>query len=98
MVEQRRLRASCSSRVRLDVTTTAGGSAPRPGSGIVTLKSEDLEQERLELVVRAIELVDEQHGAGARPDRPQRRLDQELGAVQVDRPAALRARREQLPR
>ena len=78
-----------------------GGSAAatRPSWNRDAEVGEDLEQERLELVVRAIELVDEQHGAGARPDRPQQRpLDQELGAVQVDRPAALRARREQLPR
>ena len=39
---QRRFNASCSSRVRFDVTTTAGGSpaAIIPSSGTVTLKSE----------------------------------------------------------
>ena len=46
-----------------------------------------LEQERLELVVRAVHLVDQQHRPVAGPDRLQQRpLQQELGAEQlVDR-------------
>jgi hypothetical protein len=45
---------------------------------------EDLEQERLELVVGAVELVDQQHGARAGADRTQQRpLEQELGPVQL---------------
>ena len=47
-----------------------GGCVARivPSSGIVTLASrEQLEQERLEVVVGAVDLVDQQHGRAAGP-------------------------------
>ena len=59
--------ASCSSRVRLEVSTTIGGVAALmvPSSGIVTCHvREHLEQEGLELVVGAVDLVDEQDARG----------------------------------
>ena len=51
--------------MRLEVSTTIGGFAARivPSSGIVTRGlGQQLEEERLEVVVGAVELVDEQHG------------------------------------
>ena len=66
-----------------------GGCVARivPSSGIVTLASrEQLEQERLEVVVGAVDLVDQQHGrARARVlERPQQRAaDQVVGAEQL---------------
>ena len=63
--------------MRLEVRTTAGGCAARivPSSGIVIAGlGEQLEEEGLELVVGAVELVDQQHGrAGARGARTARR-------------------------
>ena len=56
--------ASCSSRVRFEVSTTAGRrlARDRPDLGDRDLEvGEDLEQERLELVVGAVDLVDQQH-------------------------------------
>ena len=60
--------ASWISRVRLEVITTIGGwvAFTVPSSGIVTWKSASTsKQERLERLVGAVELVDQQHrGAG----------------------------------
>ena len=58
-----------------------------PSSGIVTLASaEQLEQERLEVVVGAVDLVDQQHRgprAGMLERAQQRAPDQVVGAEQV---------------
>ena len=58
-----------------------------PISGIVTLASaEQLEQERLEVVVGAVDLVDQQHRgprAGVLERAQQRAADQVVGAEQV---------------
>ena len=58
-----------------------------PSSGIVTLASaEQLEQERLEVVVGAVDLVDQQHGgarAGVLERAQQRPPDQVVGAEQL---------------
>ena len=87
---QRRLRASCSSRVRFDVITTAGGvmRAHRADLGDRDREvGEHLEQERLELVVGAVELVDQEHRAGALANRlKQRPLDEELLAEELGGP------------
>ena len=78
--------ASWTSRVRLEVMTTIGrllgadGADLRDGDLEV---GEHLEQERLELLVGAVDLVDEQdrRHAVVRLDRlEQRALDQKLGA------------------
>ncbi len=65
---------------------------------------EHLEEERLELVVGPVDLVDQQHGAGARPQRPQQRsLHQEArvedlldSAVVSGRPLRQRPQVQQL--
>ena len=86
---QRRLRASWTSRVRLLVSTTSGGVV---GAEHAELGDRDLpvrqhlEQVGLELVVGAVDLVDEQHRrrALARLDRPQQRpLDEEALLVEL---------------
>ena len=75
--------ASWISRVRFDVMTTIGGCSAFtvPISGIVTwIVGEHFEQERLERLVGAVELVDQQHrrAGGVRLERLQQRpLDQE---------------------
>ena len=65
----RRAARACGSTSR---SRRAGSrAATRPTSGIVTANSaEDLEQERLELVVGAVELVDEQDRARPPPGSP----------------------------
>ncbi len=58
------MRASCSSRVRFDVRITSGRARgpDRPDLGDRDLEvGEQLQQERLELVVGAVDLVDQQH-------------------------------------
>ena len=66
---------------------TTGGSRGRDRADLRDRHGElreDLEQERLELVVGPVELVDQQDGAGAGADRAQQRpLDEELRAVEV---------------
>ena len=72
--------------MRFEVMTTTGGSSAAivASSGTVTVKSEHLQEERLELVVRPVELVHQEHGLRAGPDRPQQwPLDEELGPVQL---------------
>ena len=77
------MRASCTSRVRLDVRITSGGvTAPdraelRDGDGEVR---QHLEQERLELVVGPVDLVDQQH-AGRVLERLQQRPGQQEAPV-----------------
>ena len=73
--------------MRFDVITTTGGSAaaivPSSGHGHREVR-QDLEEERLELVVGAVELVHEQDGPGAGANRPQQGpLDEELRPVQL---------------
>ena len=66
-----------------------GGCVARivPSSGIVTLGlREQLEQERLEVVVGAVDLVDQQHRgprAGVLERAQQRAADEVVGAEQV---------------
>ena len=75
--------------MRFEVRTITGGwvAAIVPSSGIVTLGTrQQLEQERLEVVVGAVDLVDQQdRRARARVlERPQQRpADQVLGPEQV---------------
>ena len=86
---QRRLSASCSSRVRLEVITTIGGvgGRDRPQLGDRDLEvAQELEQERLELRVRAVDLVDQQHARHAQRAQ-QRALHQELRRRRARRPA-----------
>ena len=101
--------ASCSSRVRFEVITTAGGvgGRDRPELGDRHREvREHLEQERLELVVGPVELVDQEHRPRPAAQRPQQRpLEQEVGAVQLADPVARvelagleRPRVQQLPR
>jgi len=83
---QRRLSASCTSRVRLLVSTVSGGlsAAMRPSSGMVIAASEStLEQERLELVVGPVDLVDQQHRRAALQGLQQRPGDQEAPVVEA---------------
>ena len=83
----RRLSASCSSRVRFDVRITAGlpAGADRAELGDRDLEvGEHLEQERLELLVGAVDLVDQQHDRLVGVDRlEQRAPDQELGPEEL---------------
>jgi hypothetical protein len=69
----------------LEVTITTGGlggDRSQLGHGDAEI-GEHLQQEGLELVVGAIDLVDEEHRPLTGPDRVQQRpLDQELGSVQ----------------
>ena len=63
-----------------------GGDRPELGHGHGVV-GEDLEQEGLELVVSAVELVDQEHGSGAGADCAQQRpLEQELGPVELGHP------------
>ena len=84
---QRRLSASCSSRVRLEVSTTSGRSRgrDRPQLGDRDLEvGEQLEQEGLELVVGAVDLVDEQDDGAVGLERlEQRAAQQEAPRVQL---------------
>ena len=60
---------------------------------------EEFEQERLELVVRAVDLVDQQHRIFGRAQRREHRpLDQKLVAIDVDRLVAGLADRQHLAR
>ena len=90
--------ASCTSRVRLLVSTTSGGCGGLEHAELGDRDlpvGQDLEQVGLELVVGAVDLVDQQHRRRtlAWLDRPQQRpLDQEpflvqLGLQGVGRPA-----------
>ena len=94
--------------MRFDVITTAGGVSARtvPISGIVIAKSASTSmQERLELVVGAVELVDQEHRARALADRPKQwPLDEELLAeklggppLRIGRAVLDRASMQQLP-
>ena len=86
---QRRLSASCTSRVRLDVRITSGGSVARsvPSSGNRHLEfGEQFEEKPFELLVGAVDFVDQQDGRTRAPriDRlKQRPLDEEGIAVQL---------------
>ncbi len=86
---QRRLTASCRSRVRFEVSTMIGGWVATivPISGIVTRGlGQQLEQERLEVVVGAVDLVDQQHRrtrAGVLERLQQRPPDQVLRPEQI---------------
>ena len=65
--------ASCSSRVRFEVRITYGPllRADRPELGHRDLEvREHLEQERLELLVGAVDLVDQEHAPARRPRSP----------------------------
>ena len=102
---QRRLSASCSSRVRFEVRITYGRcfAVDRAELGHRDLEvREHLEQKRLELLVGAVDLVDQEHDRLARLDRlEQRPADQELGAEElrlVDRSLLGGADVQQLPR
>ena len=79
--------ASCSSRVRFDVRITAGlpPRTDRPELGDRDLEvREHLEQERLELLVGAVDLVDEEHDRLVGVDRlEQRPADEELGPEEL---------------
>ena len=97
--------ASCSSRVRFEVRTTAGLRRALDRSELRDRDlevGEHLEQERLELLVRAVDLVDQEHDRLVGVDRlEQRTPDQELGAEELvlrDRPLLRRADVEQLAR
>ena len=102
---QRRLSASCSSRVRFEVRITHRAlvrlDRPELGNGDLEVR-EHLEQERLELLVGAVDLVDQQHDRLVGLDRlEQRAPDQELGAEElglVDRSLLRGADVQQLPR
>ena len=84
---QRRLSASCSSRVRFEVRITLGRRARRDRADLRDRDlevGEHLEQERLELLVGAVDLVDQQHdGLGALDRLEQRPADQELRPEQL---------------
>ena len=86
---QRRRSASFSSRVRLEVSTTTGaaGGPHRADLGDRDrVVGEELEQERLEFVVGAVDLVDEEHARLRLAERSQQRpLDQEILGVEVGR-------------
>ena len=81
--------ASCTSRVRLLVRITRGGRVGADGADLGDGHreiAEDLEQERLELLVRAVDLVDEEHrrlGGAALEGLKQGAPDQELLAEDV---------------
>jgi hypothetical protein len=89
--------------VRFDVTTTTGGTLGVEGAELGhgdRVVGEDLEQERLELVVGAVDLVDQEHRrvVGAAGDRGEQRTPHEeplrVELVLVHRTAAgLDARR-----
>ena len=83
----RRLSASCSSRVRFEVRIDGrlAARADRAELGDRDLEvGEHLEQERLELLVGAVDLVDQQHHGLVGVDRlEQRPPDQELGAEEL---------------
>ena len=83
----RRFSASCSSRVRLEVRIDRRLAT---GADRAELRDRDLEvgehleQERLELLVGAVDLVDQQHDGLVGVDRlEQRPTDQELGPEQL---------------
>ena len=85
--------ASCSSRVRFEVSTTSGrrdgGDRPQLGDRDLEV-GQQLEQEGLELVVGAVDLVDQQHHRLAGLQRlEQRPAQQEALGVQVGRSAVL---------
>ena len=95
---QRRFSASCRSRVRFEVSTAIGGTAalmvPISGHGDRPL-GQQLEQERLEILVGAVDLVDQQHG-GQRPgvlDRAQQRPVDAGSRGRTGRPRRARCRR-----
>ena len=81
--------------MRLEVSTITGGWVARivPSSGIVTAASaEQLEQERLEVVVGAVDLVDQQHRR-PRPgmlERAQQRPADQVVAARTGPPRAAR--------
>ena len=96
LYRQRRLTASCRSRVRLDVSTIAGGCVALDRAELRDRHrglGEQLEQERLEVVVGAIDLVDQQHrGPRARMlQRPQQRPARSGSRARTARPRPARS-------
>ena len=97
---QRRFSASPRSRSLFEVRITVGGTtaATVPSSGMVTWKSrEDFQQQRFELGIRLVDLVDQQHAAGRLLQRLQQRprLDEFLGEEHVAEIVQLLQRRMQ---
>ena len=92
--------ASCSSRVRLEVRITTGRrrGADRPELGDRYREvRQELEQERLELVVGAVDLVDQQHdrlgriGLERLEQRPRSRKRRENSSPSSTPPSAARS-------